>query len=269
MNQAGYVRKVLNSFGFENSNPVATPVDGNNILMDEEQSKDVNFPYRQAVGSLIYLAVGTRPDISFAVGYVSRFLQNPTNSHVTAVKRIMRYLKGTIDYGILFSSKNVNNLKFCIYSDADYAGCIETRRSTTGDCLLIGTCLVNWCSERQSTVSHSTAESEYIAASQASRELVWRKNLLRDFDEQLWSIQPILFVDNESAVELIKNPVLHKRTKHIEVKYHYIREKHLEKAFVVKGISSENQLADILTKALPKVCFQDLRNRLNIVPIPQ
>lgn len=102
LNQAGYVRKVLNNFGFESSNVVSTPMDSNTILMDVEQLKDLNFPYRQAVGSLIYLAVGTRPDISFVVGYVSRFLQNPSNSHVTAVKRIMRYLKGTIDYGILF-----------------------------------------------------------------------------------------------------------------------------------------------------------------------
>lgn len=269
LNQQAYIKKVLANFGFEDSTPVSTPADYQQVLQGGEKSVGVTFPYRHVVGSLIYLAIGTRPDISFAVGYVSRFLENPANIHVTAVKRILRYLKRTSDYGILFSSNNVNNFEFCIYSDADYAGCIETRRSTTGYCLLIGSSTISWSSERQSTVSHSTAESEYIAASQASRELVWMKRLLAQLDDKIEIKLPILFVDNESAVKLIKNPVQHKRTKHIEVKYHYVREKHSEKVFVVKGISTENQLADIFTKALPKVRFQILRSKLNVLPIPK
>lgn len=267
LHQSSYAKKILSKFGFEDANPVSTPADHQQILQGGEQSTNVKFPYREVVGSLIYLAVGTRPDISFAVSYVSRFLENPANIHVTAVKRILRYLNGTSNYGILFSSKNANEFKFSIYSDADYAGCIETRRSTTGYCLLIGTSTISWCSERQSIVSHSTAESEYIAASQASRELVWLKRLLVELNEQLGLNQPVLFVDNESAVKLIKNPVQHKRTKHIEVKYHYIREMYAKKIFVVKGISTNDQLADIFTKALPKARFENLRSKLNIVPI--
>lgn len=191
-------------------------------------------------------------------------MEHPSKTHVTAIKRILRYLKGTSDYGILLTN-TPNNLKFYIYSDSDYAGCIKTRRSTTGFCLMIGTGIVSWCSERQSSVSHSTAESEYIAASQASRELVWLQRLLAELDVQLASEKPTLFVDNESAVKLIKNPVLHKRTKHIEVRYHSVRERYEEKAFDVKGISSENQLADIFTKALPKVKFENLRFKLNVI----
>ena len=265
LSQKAYTLKLLSSFGFSDANAVSTPADYQQILEVEGERDEVNFPYRQAVGSLIYLAIGTRPDISFAVSYVSRFMEHPSKSHVTALKRIFRYLKGTCDYGILFSSKNANNFKFYIYSDADYAGCVQTRRSTTGYCLMLGTGIVSWCSERQSSVSHSTAESEYIAASQASRELVWLKRLLAEVDEQLGSGQPILYVDNESAVKLIKNPVLHKRTKHIEVRYHFVREKYEEKVFDVKGVSTENQLADIFTKALPKVKFENLRFMLNVI----
>lgn len=264
LNQASYTEKILNVFGFADSHPVSTPADYQQILEVEGEEAKVNFPYRQAVGSLLYLAIGTRPDISFAVGYVSRFMEHPSKTHVTAIKRILRYLKGTSDYGILLTN-TPNNLKFYIYSDSDYAGCIKTRRSTTGFCLMIGTGIVSWCSERQSSVSHSTAESEYIAASQASRELVWLQRLLAELDVQLASEKPTLFVDNESAVKLIKNPVLHKRTKHIEVRYHFVREKYEEKAFDVKGISSENQLADIFTKALPKVKFENLRFKLNVI----
>lgn len=268
LHQSSYVKKILSKFGFEDAHQVSTPTDCQQVLQGGEKSIGVKFPYREIVGSLIYLAVGTRPDISFAVSYVSRFLEQPANIHVTAVKRILRYLKGTSNYGILFSSKNANEFKFSIYSDADYAGCIETRRSTTGYCLFIGTSIVSWCSERQSIVSHSTAETEYIAASQASRELVWLKRLLAELDEHLGSNQPVLFVDNESAVKFIKNPVQHKRTKHIEVKYHYIREMFAKKIFNVKGISTHDQLADIFTKALPKARFEDLRFKLKVVPIP-
>lgn len=265
LSQAAYTKKVLNKFGFGDSNAVSTPVNYQQVLEGDNDSNGVNFPYRQVVGSLIYLAIGTRPDISFAVGYVSRFMERPAKIHVTAVKRILKYLKGSSEYGILFPSENANNFKFFIYSDADYAGCVETRRSTSGYCLLLGQSIVSWCSERQCSVSTSTAESEYIAASHASRELVWLKRLLDELDETLKKEKPSLFVDNESAIKLIKNPVHHKRTKHIEVAYHFVREKYFENVFNVKSVSSENQLADILTKPLPKARFENLRFKLNVV----
>lgn len=182
LSQSSYINKVLSKFGFEDSNSVATSVNHQQVLEAGVGKTNMRFPYRQVVGSLIYLAIGIRPDISFAVGHVSRFMEEPTEVHVTAVKRILKYLKGTRNYGIMFSSKNANNFKFSIYSDADYAGCTETRRPTTGYCLLFGKGIVSWCSERQPSVSHSTAESEYIAASLASRELIWPKRLLKEVD---------------------------------------------------------------------------------------
>lgn len=265
LHQESYCRKVLKKFGFDDSNAVSTPIDRHQTL-ENKGDECVNFPYREAVGSLIYLSIGTRPDITFAVNYVGRFVEHPSNEHVTAVKRILRYLKGTTNFGIMFSSKNANNFKLSIFSDADYAGCVETRKSTTGYCLLIGTSIVSWCSERQDSVSLSTAESEYIAASQACKELVWQGRLLAELDERFASDLPVLFVDNESAVKLIKNPVFHKRSKHIETRYHYIREKYLQKCFNVNGISTKDQLADIFTKSFPKIRFQDLRLKLNVIP---
>lgn len=165
--------------------------------------------------------------------------------------------------GKSYSSGNRDYLEcptLCVYGDADYAGCIQTRRSTAGYCLLFGKGVVSWCSEQQPIVSHSTAESEYIAASYTSRELVWLKRLLEELNQTMGSENPTLFVDNESAVKMMKNLVLHKRTKHIRENFH-------KNVFKLNGISNENQLADILTKPLPKTRFENLRSKLNVIPI--
>lgn len=187
LHQENYAKKVLARFSMENCNSVTTPADPNQVLSSSE-IKSTQYPYRQAVGSLMYLAVATRPDISYAVGIVSRFLEHPTEEHANAVKRIMRYIKGHITYGINFESVTNLPLSFCIYSDADYAGDIDSRKSTSGYMFMLSNGIISWASERQKSVALSTTESEYVAASTAIREMVWLQHLLKE-------LQPNLYMD--------------------------------------------------------------------------
>lgn len=180
---------------------------------------------------------------------VSRYLERTAEAHKNAVKCIFKYIRGTIDMGICFESGG--NLDFRGYSDADYAGDVITRRSTSGYVFMFGNGIISWCSERQNSVALSTTESEYIAAPHAVKELVWLKGLLSEL--LLVEINvPIFFMDNQSAIRLVKNPAYHKRTKHIDVRYHFIREKFEDGAFVLNYVPSNEMVADILTKALPK-----------------
>lgn len=259
ISQEAYAKKVIRKFGMEDAHPVSTPMENHRALDADIEGKASAFPYREAVGSLIYLANGTRPDICFAVNFVSRYMERPTSVHVEAVKRIIKYLKGTLNFGLFYYSNTTFDVR--CYSDADYAGCVETRRSTTGYCITMGGSILSWCSERQDSVSRSTTESEYIASSEAVRELVWLKRLLM---ELIGPFEPSLMMDNASAVKLVKNPEQHKRTKHIEVRYHFIREKYYNKEFSIQEVSSHDQLADIFTKPMAKPRIAFLRDALNI-----
>ncbi len=260
VNQAAYATKVLAKFGMLNSNPVSTPADSS--IQNFGLSDDVvtNFPYREAVGSLMYLAIATRPDISYAVGVVSRFLSNPKETHVNAVKRILKYLRGTIDYGIIFEKNHKQNI-LC-YSDSDYASDPETRRSTSGNVFMLGTSAISWASQRQKCVALSSTEAEFVAASLAVKEMVWIDRLMVD----IWSKceNPSMFVDNQSAIRLIKNMEFHKRTKHIDVMYNFIREKFRDDFFTLSYVDTNNQIADIFTKPLPRHKFQKFRSLMGI-----
>lgn len=263
LSQRAYIEKVIERFNMKDANPVTTPME-NRGESENGDAEKVDFPYREAIGSLIYLSVGARPDISFAVGYLGRFAEKPTKSHVTAVKRVIRYLKGTNTYGILFPYNGDNQLSLSAYSDADFAGEAHTRKSTSGYCFLLGMGLISWGSERQKSVALSTTESEYIAGSQTVKEMVWIDQLLRNLNQDIE--KPLLHMDNQSALKLIKNPEFHKRTKHIDVRYHFIREKFENNLFDLIYVGTHNQLADIFTKPLPRVQFELLRQKLGIVP---
>lgn len=263
LRQSAYTRKILNKFNLEQANALAIPADPHQRLdvnlNDGEKTELTTAPYREAVGSLLYLSKGTRPDISFSVSMVSRYMEKPTKLHWNAVKRIMKYLKGTVDYGLHF--KKQKTLSLCGYSDADFAGDIETRKSTTGFIVIWSGCVVSWCSQRQSTVATSTTYSEYIAAFQTVKEIVWLLKLIGEI-YPYQNIATTLYIDNQSTLELIKNPVLHKRSKHIDVQYHYIREQYDKKVFQLKYINTKEQPADILTKPLERRIFEFHRNRI-------
>jgi len=217
------------------------------------------------VGSLRYL-VHTRPDLTFAVGYVSRFIQRPTTEHEQAVKRILRYVAGTSDYGL--HSMCLGAEHFIGYSDSDLAGNIDTSKSTSGTLFFLGKCLINWQSVKQQVVALFSCEAEYIAATTASTQALWLARLLGDLlgrDAEAVELR----VDSKSALALAKNPVFHERSKHIRIKYHFIRSCLDEGSIKAGYINTQDQLADLLTKSLGRVKFQELRVRIGMVQILQ
>lgn len=263
VHQAQYARRVLQRFNIENANEVAIPMDQHQDLTLEEKGNEgepIHVPYKEAVGSLLYLAVVSRPDLAFAVSAVSQHAENPRKIHWNAIKRILKYVKGTLDFGILFRKIN-SVIQLKAFSDADFAGNKSNRKSTTGYVVNLVEAPIAWGSQIQRSVSLSTTESEYIAASHTVRELVWLERLLRNLLENEQR-KPILYMDNQSAIKLIKNPEFHKRTKHVDVRYHFVREKFKDKLFDIEYVSTDNQLADLCTKPLAKNRFEFLRDIL-------
>ncbi|KAL4123438.1 hypothetical protein QTP88_015616 [Uroleucon formosanum] len=259
----GELDHFLERFKMEEANVLHIPTDPQHSL-DPNLSGSLEageVPYRESVGSLLYLSQITRPDITFAVNLVSRYLEKPLTIHWNAVKRIFKYLKGTFNYGLIYDSSLTPKLRG--YSDADYAGDTTTRRSTSGFIFMMGDGIVAWCSQRQKSVVLSTTEAEYIALSQLIQELTWLTLLINDLLETQGDT-PVLYADNQSAIKLVKIPEYHKRTKHIDVRYHYIREKFSEGMFSLEYVPSKEQLADILTKSIPQPRFQELREMLGI-----
>lgn len=251
LGQCLYAERVLQKFGMDSSHPVSTPVNSispNSVLYPKRSE----FPYREAVGSLLYLAVMTRPDLSFAVGVASRHLESPTSEDVLHVKRILRYLRGTVNVRLRFGFGA--DLTLSGFSDSDYAGDVETRRSTSGYVFFVGAACISWRSERQEVVATSTTEAEYIAAAAAVKELKWLKEFI--FEIVGINTKPILYLDNQGTMKLIESHTLHRRSKHIDVRYHYIREKYNEGIFKIEYVTSQDQKADILTKGLGKILHE-------------
>ena len=217
-------------------------------------------PYREAVGSLMYLMTSTRPDIAQAVGAVSKHNNNFGPQHWTAVKRIFRYLKGTAQSGITFKSSLSTNLG-PNFADADWAGNPNDRRSTTGFIFFLHSGPISWRSQRQSTVALSSTEAEYMAISDASREAIWLRSLLKDLKFPQQSATTI-FEDNQGCIALAENPVHHKRTKHIDVRYHFIRNQLQKGTITLKWLDSSSMIADMLTKPLVASVFSHLAHTL-------
>ncbi|KAL3024667.1 hypothetical protein AAZX31_04G137700 [Glycine max] len=211
------------------------------------------------IGSLLYLTA-SRPDITYAVGVCARYQANPKISHLTQVKRILKYVNGTSDYGIMYC--HCSDSMLVGYCDADWAGSADDRKSTSGGCFYLGNNLISWFSKKQNCVSLSTAEAEYIAAGSSCSQLVWMKQMLKEYNVEQDVMT--LYCDNLSAINISKNPVQHSRTKHIDIRHHYIRELVDDKVITLEHVDTEEQIADIFTKALDANQFEKLRGKLGI-----
>jgi hypothetical protein len=243
ISQTQFIKDLLHKFGMSDSNPIGTPLDVNVKL---SRAKDIdNKPYQQLIGSLMYLSVCTRPDITYALSYLSQFNSYHGEEHWVAAKRVLRYLKGTMNQGLEFKSTGLNLKGF---ADASFATDDSDCKSYTGYVFKLANCAVTWEARKQSTVATSSTEAEYVALSEAAKEAVYLKNLVCDLIGS--SVNPIkiefikgesdlirlmmhdkveLYNDNQSAQKIANNPVYHKRTKHINNKHHFIREKVQEK----------------------------------------
>lgn len=264
LTQHKYALEVLTKAGMLDCKPSLSPssTKSSSAMDDSASFHDANL-YRSIVGSLQYLTI-TKPELSHAVNYVCQFMHSPTQSHFASVKRILRYVKGTLHQGLCFTPSSLFMTAFC---DADWAGNQFDRRSTSGFCVFLGDNIISWSAKKQHTVARSSTEAEYRALAQTTAELMWLQQLLKDLCVSLDGV-PVIFCDNLSAIALASNPIFHARTKHIEVDYHFIREKVLAKQVCVQHVSSEAQTADVFTKPLSVARFQHLTSKLMVKPLP-
>uniref|UniRef100_A0A2N9HVI9 Integrase catalytic domain-containing protein n=1 Tax=Fagus sylvatica TaxID=28930 RepID=A0A2N9HVI9_FAGSY len=264
LNQAKYATDLLQKHNMLDSKPAKSPSCPNTRLsLHEGDLLTDPHGYRSLVGGLHYLTF-TRPDISFSVHQVCQYMSAPTTVHLAAAKRILRYIRGTLFHGVAFTP---GPLHLSAFTDADWAGDPDDRRSTSGFLVYLGSNPITWSAKKQPTVSRSSTESEYRALAIASAELCWIRTLLKDLGIFI-SQTPILWCDNVSALAIASNPVFHARTKHIEVDFHFVRERVLRKDLIVKFVSTTDQLADIFTKSLPTQRFLDLQRNLTVsVPV--
>jgi hypothetical protein len=217
--------------------------------------------YRQIIGSLIYLT-NTRSDICFAVNTLSQFLVEPKHVHLVAAKHVMRYLKGTLDFGLSYNGDH--DFKLSGYADSNWARSVSDRKSTSGCCFSLGSAMISWQSRKQSSIALSTAEAEYIVACSASCKSIWLRKLLTGLFDLMMEATMIL-CDNQSCIKMTKNPMFHDKSKHIEIRYHYIHDMVQRGAIKLHYVGTNEQVVDVLTDLLSRVKFEHFRDKLGVV----
>jgi hypothetical protein len=281
LDQELYINKIISTFNMDQSKPTVTPECTNIILSlddspvtDEEKLGMVDKPYEAVVGSLLYASISTRPDISHSVNKLSRYLRNPGEKHWLASKTTLRYLHGTTTTGLLFTGYKLNNtnndVKHIVtssYCDASYGGDEDNRSSTSGFLVYVGDNLVSWSSRKQDIVTLSSCEAEYVSACETAKEIVWINHLLSELTFKQTS-PTLLYCDNQSAIVYSNNKKITSRTKHIDIRYHFLKMLVKNQSIDMKWISTDKQLADVLTKSLGSTLFTKFRDQLvSKVPI--
>lgn len=263
LSQEKYATDLLRRARLQGCKPSSTPLSSSEKLSlteGELLSQEDSTKYRSLVGALQYLAL-IRPDLSFSVNKVCQFLHAPTIAHWTAAKRILRYVKSTLSVGLTFSRSSSTLVS--AFTDSDWAGCLDDRRSTEGFAVFFGPNLISWCVKKQATISKSSTEAEYKALANATAEIIWVKSILKKLG--LRNIQtPCLWCDNLGATYLAVNPVFHARTKHIEINYHFVRERVANKELDIRFVHSKDQVADGFTKALATKQFEEFKRNVNL-----
>ncbi|CAM8906121.1 unnamed protein product [Rhodiola kirilowii] len=268
LSQADYITKVLNKFAMLNSKPSPIPLRGHLVLSkadcpstesDKHKMKDI--PYDIVVGSVMYDMLCTRPDLAFALSVLSRFMSNLGNAHWTAMKYVLKYIAGTQNLGLVYK-KYETKIKLKGYVDSDYASNKDTRKSTTALYFTWAGNYISWKSQQQSIVTLSSTKVEYIVAVEAIKEAMWLQGILGEIQNTVYI--PTMNIDSQSVLYLCKDPVYHERTKHIDVRYHFIRDKIENGSIVVTKIAGETNPTDFGTKIVPSQKFEFCRDFLHI-----
>ncbi|WVZ70893.1 hypothetical protein U9M48_019522 [Paspalum notatum var. saurae] len=258
--QSAYALKLLERAGLKGCNATQVPMQEKPKLSKSSTAEKVDATlYRSLIGGLRYLN-HTRPNISFAVGYVSRFMEDPRKDHMAAVKHLLRYIAGSSKLGLAYPRrKKTSDLHLTGFSDCDMGGDIDARKSTSGMVFFLETCPISWQSQKQKI-------AEYISGAAAACHGVWLGRLLEEITGQAVAA-PILRIDNKSAIEFAKNPVFHNRSKHIDIKFHFIRDCVERKQVILEQVGTDQQLADLFTKPLGKNNFEKMKNQVGMVMI--
>ncbi len=266
--QTTYLEKVLDKFGMKDCAPAATPMEAsvpNSILPSTEQAdEDTIYWYGASIGSLMYAMVTTRPDIAFALSVASRYCSNPNQTHVALVTRIFRYIKGSLGVGITFGGGGLTELELVGYSDADFNGAVDGRCSTGAWLFLFAGGPISWSAKRQATPALSTCEAEYMALSEAGKEALWLRSTMVDLGLLSSDAPTLVWADNKGAIALGENPEFHRKTKHIQSKWHWIRSFIERETLLVKFVPTASMVADGLTKALTPKAFQGFRSTMGM-----
>ena len=266
ISQRKYAKEVLERFGMEKSNSVKNPiVPGDRLTKNEGGVKVDATKYKQLVGSLMYLTA-TRPDLMYVVCLISRFMASPTEMHLQTAKRVLRYLKGTVDLGVFYQKEG--NGELMAYTDSDYAGDVDDRKSTSGYVFLLSEGAVAWSSKKQPVVTLSTTEAEFVATASCACQGVWMRRVLEKLGHSQGKCTTVL-CDNNSTIKLSKNPVMHGRSKHIDVRFHFLRDLTREGVVELKHCGTQEQVANIMTKPLKLDVFLKLRELLGVSVVPR
>jgi hypothetical protein len=269
ISQQSYLEKALSRLGAADLNAVATPIDTNSQLVkaaDNHEATPAEITrYQSIIGTLQYAANGTRPDIAHAVNQLARYSSNPDDTHFTALKRILRYVKGTTGRVLTYTGTRLHQPLLIGYSDADYANSKDDRLSVTGYAFLFCGGAISWSSRRQKTVAQSTVEAEYMATAEAVKETMWWRSFLGELGHDISQPTP-LFSDNQGSIQLAKNSDHHARTKHIDVKYHLIRQELIKRTVTLNHISTQHNIADVLTKGLVRERHNAFSAALGLTP---
>jgi hypothetical protein len=266
MDQETYAKSILTRFGMEDCNPVVTPLNpGVKLLKEENEDSEMKkrtTHLQQIIGSLMYLMLGTRPDLAAAVGIVSQFASRPSPAHLHAAQHILKYVKGTTDVKLHFKQKG--DLTLTGYTDSDWGGDVNTRRSVSGYLFKLHGGAVSWSSKHQPTVALSSMEAEYMALTHATKEAIWLKMFLAELGMDLK--QPlVLYEDNQSSVQLVKHPAHHACTKHIDIRHHFVREKVENGEIDLRHLPTSLMTADALTKPLGRQIFERHRKEMGLL----
>ena len=262
LKQERYARKILEETGMKDCNLVHVPMDISLKLsksVEEEAVEEQEF--RRSIVCLRYL-LHTRPDLSYSVGVLSRYMHEPQRSHSAAVKQVLHYLQGTLTHGLTFRRENKIG-RLIGFSDSSHNVDEDDGRSTTGHVFYFSNSPITWCSCKQDTVALSSCEAEFMAATEAAKQAIWLQELLGEIND-ITSEKLVIYIDNKSAIALTKNPVFHGRSKHIHRRYHFIRECVDNGLIEVQHVPGNEQRADILTKALGRIRFKEMRSLIGV-----
>ncbi|CAM8941176.1 unnamed protein product [Rhodiola kirilowii] len=259
--QRKYASEILKRFGMDESQAVRTSmVPGHKLCKDEEGKAVCETYFKQVIGSLMYLTA-TRPDLMYSVSLISRFMSRPTEMHTQAAKRIMRYINGTLSYVILYRHDKSHMVG---YTDSDYTGDIDDRKSTSGYVFMMSSGAMSWLSKKQPIVTLSTTEAEFVAAAGCASQVVWLRRITEEIGCK-YTRGITIYCDNSSTIKLSKNSVMH-RSRHIDVRFHFLREKVQDGVIEMVYCGTKEQIADVMTKPLSIELFEKFRAFLGVLP---